>query len=282
MILNKIGYVAPASLDEATALLERDRHARAIAGGSELLTQLKRNEAHPTQLVDLRRIDALRGNSMRQDGRLRLGALTTLTDLLTEGTIRASYQYSVLSDAAAHTGDVQFRNRATVGGEIAAARQGSDLLAALLVLNASVRTTGSVEKRVIPIADLLAGHALLAHDELIVAADIGPAEQGSAYAKFTDRANLRALCGVAVTLALSAGGRLSSCRVAVTGALPFPRRMPAMEEALTGQSAPLRVPEPAASAFITTQAASAEYRAHLVKTLAERALATAVERASNT
>jgi carbon-monoxide dehydrogenase medium subunit len=184
----------------------------------------------------------------------------------------------VLADAVSAIGDVQARNRATIGGTLASAERGSDLSAALLALDASMIVAGHSGRRTLPVGEYLAGGSPLEPGELIVSVDVAPAEPGSAYEKFTDRASLQAICGVAVTVSLSAGGSVQRCRVAVTGAMPFPRRLAEVENAVVGTALPV-APALDPGLFLDIAGASAQYLAALTKVLAERAIGTAIERA---
>jgi aerobic carbon-monoxide dehydrogenase medium subunit len=214
-------------------------------------------------------------------GRLRIGALTTLTELLADPAARSAHLPGVLGDAIAVAGDVQARNRATVGGTVASAEPGSDLSAALLVLDATAEVVGQNGARTISVASLFDGKESLAGGELIVAVELAPAEPGSAYVRMANRANLHAACGVAVTVAL-ADGAVAASRIAVTGALATARRLPDMEAEVVGARAPVTVSEPSALSFVDDHLASAAYRSHMTKVLTERAFAVAVERARAT
>jgi carbon-monoxide dehydrogenase medium subunit len=279
MTLDTIDYVVPATLDEALKLLRERPGSVAIAGGNGLITRLKRGEATAAVLVDLRRLDELRTLVSVGDGRLRIGALTTLSGLLADPVLRAAHVPGVLADAVSMIGDVQLRNRATIGGTLASAEPGSDLSAALLALEASMTVAGRAGRRTVPVERFLAGGSPLERGELIVSVDVAPAEPGSAYEKFTDRANLQAICGVAVTVNLSAAGPVRGCRIAVAGAMPFPRRLPEVENAVVGAALPVLVPPLDPGSFLGTAGASAQYLAALTRVLAERAIGTAVERA---
>jgi carbon-monoxide dehydrogenase medium subunit len=280
MIPDAFEYEAPGSLAEAVAVLADSPTNQAIAGGNGLLTELKRGELHVARLVDLRQLDELRGMSVNDDGRLRVGALTTLTELLNDQTVRAAHIPGALSDALEVAGDVQTRNRATVGGTVASAAQGSDLLAALLVLEATVEIAGPDGKRVTPIGCLLDGSDGLRTGELITAVELAPAEPGSAYLRQANKATLHAVTGVAVTVALAGDGTVASCRVAVTGALPTTQRLSEVEDRLAGGGLPVALGnDPLGPSFVDDRMASAVYREHLTKVLAERAFAVAVQRA---
>jgi aerobic carbon-monoxide dehydrogenase medium subunit len=280
MIIDTFGYAAPTSLDEAVQALAADPAAQPLAGGDGLLTLLKRGQARPSALVDLRRIGELRGVHLFGDGKLRIGAMTTLSALLADPAVRLSHLPGVLGDAVSLVGDPQARNRATVGGSLAAGHPGSDLAAALLALAATVNVIGPDSHRSVPVADLLDpdGAGRLGHAELIISVDLPPAEPGSGYQRLADRATLDAVCGVAATVALAADGTLARCRLAVTGATAFPGRLGATERDLVGAAVPVVVP-PVTAAFADDRHGSAEYRAELTRVLAGRAIARAVARA---
>src|SRR6266542_4400856 len=258
MILEQFDYVAPTSLSEAVDALTDNPTASPLAGGDGLITLLKRGQVRPSLLVDLQNIQALRGVDLFGDGKLRIGAMTTLSALLADPAVRLSHLPGALGDAVEVTGDPQARNRATVGGSLAAGHPGSDLAAAVLV---DVGGTGR-----------------LAQGELIVSIDLPPAEPGSGYERLADRATLDAVCGVAAAVALAPGGTLARCRVAVTGGTLFPCRLGALERSLVGAAIPVVVP-PVTAAFVDDRRASAEYRAELTRVLAGRAVARAVTRA---
>jgi carbon-monoxide dehydrogenase medium subunit len=281
MIPDTFQYVAPASLAEAIELLAADPANVALAGGNGLLTLLKRGELKPGTIVDLRRLDVLRGLSLAASGQLRVGALTTLTELGDDPRIRAAHLPGVLGDALAVTGDVQARNRATIGGTLASAAPGSDLSAALLAMDASVDVVGIYGSRVIPLTGLLEGSALVRPGELITTVCIEPAEPGSAYHRLANPATLHALCGVAVTVALAEDGTVRRCRVAVTGAMTYPRRLPELEVELVGTAPPMLVPLQHGPSYIDDALASADYRRQMTSLLAERAFTDAVARARN-
>ncbi|HEY2696921.1 MAG TPA: FAD binding domain-containing protein [Pseudonocardiaceae bacterium] len=280
MIVGQIQYTVPDTVDDAITELAQDENSLVIAGGNGLLTQLKRGELTTPKLVDIGRIAELRGVRVVDEGRLRVGALTTLTDLCIEPVVRTAHMPGVLTDAVDNMGDVQCRNRATVGGTVASAHPGSDLSAALLALDATVCLVNQHGRRVVPAQELIAGGGP-DRGELIVWVEIGPASPGSAYAKFVDRANLHALCGVAVAVTLSADNTIAKASIAITGALEVPARLTELERSLVGQTLPATIEIPADLPYASSAAAGAEYRAHLATVLAQRAFDSAVQRAQN-
>ncbi|HTS15377.1 MAG TPA: FAD binding domain-containing protein, partial [Candidatus Sulfotelmatobacter sp.] len=115
MIPASFEYVRPASLDEALGLLGGEG-AKVIAGGQSLLPLMKLRLARPERLVDIGRLEGLRGTRRLADGRLAIGALTRYADLMADPAVAG---YAALSDALPTIGDVQVRNRGTVGGALA-------------------------------------------------------------------------------------------------------------------------------------------------------------------
>lgn len=276
MILDQIGYATPGNLDEAIGLLTQEPDSVPLSGGDGLLTLLKRGEQRVSGVVDLRRVEDLRGVAAIGDGGVRVGALTTLSQMLTEPVLRAAHLPGALGDAISVTGDVQARNRATLGGVIASGGAGSHLAAALLAIGATILVAGPTGRRELPASEMLSGQKPLAHGELIVSVDLTPAEPGSAYKVLANRANLDAICGVAVTLALAADGKAAHCAIAVTGGMPFPQRVSDLEQGATGGG---DLPTLDPGRFVSLPGTSAAFRAQIVGTLTRRALAAATARA---
>jgi carbon-monoxide dehydrogenase medium subunit len=274
-------YTAPDTLADAVRILAADPANVALAGGNGLITLLQRRELLPATVVDLRKLDVLRGMRLASGGRLWIGAMTTLTELTDDPRVRAAHGNGALGDVLAVTGDPQARNRATIGGTIASAAPGSDLAAALLVMDATLDVIGPDGSRVIKSDDIYSGTTSLDHGELITGVHVEPAEPGSAYVRLTERATMHALCGVAVTVALGMDGAVNRCRIATTGTSTRPARLTELERAVLATHPPISVPVPDASRFVDDALASGEYRRQMTSILAKRAFARAVDRARN-
>ena len=281
-------YIAPRRLDEAVRLLAKTPGAVPLAGGNRLLVDPSRSLLTTPLLVDLRRVDGLTGITVQKDGRCSIGAMTTLATLARDVGVRTAY--TALAEAAEVSGDPQARNRATLGGSLAANDSADDLPAAVLALDAEVHVTGSTGARTVAVGALLtgAGQTSLAAAELITAVTLPRPEAGTgtAYEKVRNPATLAAVCGVAAALTLAADGTASSCRVSLVGAARSAIRLPEVESALLGQKVTAQAIEKAAgraAAGVTMRNdlfATAEYRGHLAKVMAQRALTRAFERAS--
>jgi carbon-monoxide dehydrogenase medium subunit len=259
----EFNYHQPASLDEVARLLGADEDAKIVAGGMTLIPTLKQRLAKPSDLVDLAKIDSLRG--IREEGdALVIGAMTRHVDVERSPVVKRAIP--ALAELAGLIGDPAVRNRGTIGGSIANNDPAADYPAAVLGLAGTVRTT----KREIAADDFFTGmfETALEPDEIITAVRL-PKPQAAAYQKFRNPASRYAIVGVFV--ARTGGG----VRVAVTGAGPAVFRVPEMEQALARSFTPDAIKDIAIpDADLNTDIhASAEYRAHLVNVMARRAVA---------
>lgn len=286
MIPAAFGYVRPTSLDEAVDLLAKGgASTKVIAGGHSLLPLMKLRLAQPGRLVDIGRIAELKGVRTLADGRTAIGALTTYAELL-DSPVR---HYGLLGDALPSIGDVQVRNKGTIGGAIAHADPASDLPACLLALDAELVARSSRGERTLPIATFFEGpfQTALAEDEILTEIRLpGPRDDaGSAYVSLEQPASGYALVGVAAVVARAAAGKpLSLVRIGITGVGPVAYRAEAVEKALGGTDGSRKAIAEAASHAvdgITVNAdihADRDYRAEMARVIAKRALEAAVGR----
>lgn len=304
MIPALFDYAAPKTLEEAVTLLNQTKGAQAIAGGQELLTELKLRRISAPLIVDLRRIPGLHGIGRRhgdllsKSDTLYIGAMTTSAEMAYHPDVHANAR--VLAEAAKSMGDAQVRNRATLGGNLAFGHPKADLPAALLVLEATVHAVGPKGPRAIPADQLFLGpyQTALEVGEIITevifpwispapGAGLAPTLSGSAYEKLKIPANGYPLCGVAVFVECDKDGVVSKCRVAVAGVASHPMRLHAVETALEGQKPTAKNIVAAVKhadegiTFISDLFGSAEYRANLTSVLSERALTRAVEQSAS-
>jgi carbon-monoxide dehydrogenase medium subunit len=278
-------YVRPSTVDEALRhLAGADPEVKILAGGHSLLPLLKTRLARPERLIDIGRLAELRGVRRLSDGGLAIGALTTYTELLADASVTA---HGVLADVLPTIGDVQVRNRGTIGGSIAHVDPASDLPACLLALDAEVVVRSARGGRTVPITDFFRGpfHSVLESDELIVEIRLPPAPgaYGSAYRSVEQAASGYALAGAAVVVGRSGGGNGAFDRVAVgiSGVGDHPYRATATEDVF------VRSGDPRAAAELATQGirvasdmhADREFRTALVKVQVRRAFEAAIERA---
>ncbi len=285
MIPAAFEYSRPASLGEALGLLaEHGGAAKVLAGGQSLLPLMKLRVANVERLIDIGRLDELRGIEQLPDGRLSIGALTTYRDLLES---EAVMEYGLLRDAVPGIADVQVRNRGTVGGAIAHADPASDLPAILLALEADVVARSAGGERTIPVTSFFQGsfQSVLRPDELItrVVLPAGRADAGSAYRALEQPASGYSIVGVAAIVSVG-DGVLRDVRVGVTGVSEVAYRASAVERALVGQ--PVGSADFAGAASHATDGvtvgsdihADAEYRAAMAVVYTRRALEVARSR----
>ncbi|GBD41344.1 Carbon monoxide dehydrogenase medium chain [bacterium HR39] len=259
-------YHRPSSLQEALQLLKSRPEAKVLAGGHTLIPTLKQRLARPSDLVDLSGIADLRG-IREEGGRIVIGALTPHGEVEASDLVRS--RIPALATLAGLIGDPQVRNRGTIGGSIANNDPAADWPAGVLGCGATVRT----DRREIAADDFFTGmfETALGPDELVTAVSF-PVPERAGYAKFPNPASRYAVVGVFV--AQFADG----VRVAVTGAAPCVFRLTALEQALAANFAPDAADGIAVdpSGLNSDIHASAEYRAHLVKVMAKRAIQAAL------
>jgi carbon-monoxide dehydrogenase medium subunit len=285
MIPNAFDYHRAGSLDEALGLVGKPG-TKVIAGGMSLLPLMKLRLASPERLVDIGRIAELKGIRRLDDGRMEIGALTTYAELL-ESPVRA---YRVLRDALPDIGDVQVRNRGTVGGAIAHADPASDLPAALLALDGEIVARSRNGERTIPADGFFTGSFTtgLAEDEIVTAIRIlGPRDDaGSAYVSLAQRASGYSIVGVAAVVIKEGGSAITKAMVALTGVGEAPYRAKAVEAGLVGnEGSEEAVAAAAAHAAdgVTVNSdihADREYRTAMAAVYTRRAIAAALARLS--
>lgn len=279
----------PRSLEEALGLLDpEDPAVRPIAGGTALSLMLQTRVFAPVRLVGLRRVGGLRGVRVDDEGALRIGALTTLTEL--ERSPLIALTVPVLHRALHALSNVRVRNVATVGGHLAHADPHMDLPPILITLGAFVRASSPRGERALPVADLIVGYyeTSLRTDELLTELVIPAQPPGvrAAYAKFTAlSADDWPAVGVAVWLRRD-GEAVAEARVAIGSAADRPQRIAAAEQILTAGStaAAFAAAADAAAAAIEPLddlRGSIAYKREMVRVHVRRALAaaTAEERA---
>jgi carbon-monoxide dehydrogenase medium subunit len=233
MIPAAFDYRRATSLDDALKALAGG-DAKVLAGGMSLLPLMKLRLASPGTLVDIGRLTELKGVRRLDDGRLAIGALTTYAELL-ESPAR---DYGLLRDVLPIIGDVQVRNRGTVGGSIAHADPASDLPACLLALDAELVARSAGGERTIPIDGFLEGafSTGLRPEEILTEIRLpGPRDDaGSAYVSLQNKASGYAVVGVAVVVSSGGGNAIGSATVALTGVGEVAYRARAVEAALAG------------------------------------------------
>jgi CO/xanthine dehydrogenase FAD-binding subunit len=287
--VRRFELVLPGSVDECVkALAQSGPETKLLAGGTDLLPQLKNGLLKPARVIDLSGVARLRAIEAGNGKGLRVGSAVTARTLELDRAVRANYLS--LAESGALVGSVQVRNLATLGGNICNAAPSADMAPPLLALDAEAVITGPKGERRVPIATFFTGvrRTVLAPDEILVEIVVpNPgAHSGGNYLRHTPRRELDiAVVGVASQLTL-ANGVCTKARIALAAVAPVPLRATAAEQALEGQAVtPDRIKRAAdlavdAARPISDQRGSAEFRSHLVRVLTRRTLTTALARAS--
>jgi carbon-monoxide dehydrogenase medium subunit len=264
--MHAFGYHRPVDLKEASALLKKSPESKLLAGGQSLIPALKQRLAAPSDVIDLRGVSELRGITVK-GGFVTIGAMTRHAEVAASKEVANAIP--ALAQLAGGIGDPQVRNSGTLGGSIANDDPAADYPAGVLGLGATVHTA----KRKIAADDFFVGmfETALEPGEIITAVSF-PVPQKAAYAKFANPASRFAIVGVMVSQ--GSGG----VRVAVTGAAPSVFRATEMEKALSADFSPraLEAIQVPASGLNSDIHAGADYRAHLITVMAQRAVAAAL------
>ncbi|MFI0355007.1 FAD binding domain-containing protein [Actinomadura sp. 9N407] len=283
-------YHAPTSLDEAVKLLaDLGDEAKPLAGGQSLVPMLSLRLATFEHLVDLRRVDELRGIEPR-DGSLWIGAGTTQTAI--ERSAEVARDTPLLARATPLIGHFQIRNRGTIGGSIAHADAAAEYPAVALALGARMEAISPRGRRTIPADAFFTGlwSTALAEDELLtgITVPVWPGRSGFAIEEFARRSGDFAIAGATVAVRLDGDARIAQCGIGLFGLGPSALRASAAEAELTG-SAPTSVsPEEVGRAALSALDAvpsdlhaSADYRRHVGAAIVARAWERAVQEATS-
>lgn len=281
MIAAAFDYYRPSSLADALTLLARHGDdARALAGGHSLVPAMKLRLAEPRVLVDLSRVPELRG-IVEEDGGIVIGAMTTHAELAASPLLAAKCPLFVKT--APQIGDVQVRNKGTIGGSLAHADPAADWPPVVLALDAELEVAAAAGSRRIPATEFFKDimQTALQPGEVLRAIRVRPSGSAVAYVKTEQKASGFALCGVAAVVNRTAN-RVS---VAITGVSAIPFRARDVERALQGGPLrPERIADAARSASAGAQMlsdihGSQEYRAHLARVNVRRAVERAIAQA---
>jgi len=279
MIPASFGYTRAASLSDAVAAVGGG--AKILAGGQSLLPLLKLRLASAEQLIDIGRIDELKGYRHTADGGVEIGALTTYAEW------QAATDLPEVAEAIGQIADVQVRNRGTVGGAIAHADPASDATAIALAFEGNAVLRGPGGERVVPLDGFFEGpfQTGIHPDEILVAIRRGPLRPGTrfAYRKLAQKASGYPIVGIAATI-VAEGGTITHAAIGVTGVHEHAYRAEDVEKALIGSDeSPAAVA--AAAAHVNDEVevnsdihADAEYRAAMAVVYTRRAIEDALGR----
>jgi carbon-monoxide dehydrogenase medium subunit len=257
MILSPVDYAAPLTVADALAVANGTPGSRFLAGGQALLVDLQTGKDTVTTLVDLHKIDGLRGISKTAQGELHIGAMSTLDEVASSPVLRT--ELPALAEAAATIGDPQVRNRATVAGNLAT--RGTDLPAVALALDARVQLAGSSGTEELTAEDFFAQGS----NSRLITAIVIPRTGRSAFEKLAGRAIPLPVSAVAVALTDD------TLRIGLSGPTERPVRLRQVEAAINGSREAMLGALPD-DLFVASRGASAEYLRHVTGVLVERAL----------
>jgi carbon-monoxide dehydrogenase medium subunit len=278
-------YARAGSIEEALDI-KAQTGGRFIAGGHSLLPMMKLRMTAPDTLVDIGRLDELRGIS--RNGGFSVGALTTHSMVASETTDGFP---AALSEAASMIGDPQVRNRGTVGGNVAHADPASDLPTVLAALGATMSARSKSDTRDIDSSDFFTGmfESALAEDELLTVIHVNAEAEGtgSAYAKLFNPASRYAVVGACAVVGVGDDGSCTSCRVAVGGLTPHAMVLDSVGDSLVGkpvtqdnaESAARTAVDDVGDSVIEDLHGSSEYRRRMLPVFVTRALMSAAARA---
>ena len=291
MLLPKFKYLRPETLEEACSMLsELNGKARVIAGGTDLMVNMKQKAARPGYLVDISYLPDLNTIEYKEET-LRIGALCTHSDIESSSVIQE--KFNILAEACRSIGSIQIRNLGTIGGNLCNASPSADSAPALLGLDAKVTIFGPTGENQAELAKFFTGpgETLLKPDEILTGIDISDPTPHSfaCYLKLSPRRAMDlAVVGVGIVLWLSADGTIcEDIRIALGAVAPMPIRAAKAEEIIRGQKLDNALIDETATVAaeetkpITDIRGSVEYRKEMVKVLTGRAIRQAKEQAAN-
>jgi CO/xanthine dehydrogenase FAD-binding subunit len=296
-VLQAFDYVAPQSVTEAVTLLSQNGNgARVLAGGTDLLVQMREARIKTSLIVDIKHIPEANELTYDPDDGLRLGAAVPCIRIYSDPAVAAAYPG--LIDAVSMIGGVQIQGRATVGGNLGNASPAADAIPPLIVHRATCQIAGPGGSRQVPVEDFCTGpgQTVLQQGEFLVALHLPPPTPGfgAHYLRFIPRNEMDiAVAGVGASVMLDGSGTIQAARVALAAVAPTPLLVAEAGEALVGRQVSDKAAREAAieeAAEIARDAArpisdmrgTAAQRKHLSLVLTRRALHKAIERAAKT
>ena len=279
-------YHAPATVKDALKLLDKLEDAKILAGGHSLVPMMKLRLAQPKNLIDLRKVTGLSGIK-EEKGAIVIGAMTTHWEVESSDVLKG--KAAVVSETAAMIGDPAVRNKGTIGGSLAHADPAADMPATAIALGFEFVCEGAKAKRTVKVDDWFQGlmSTALKDGELLtqVRIPVWPDGSGAAYLKFPHPASRFAVVGVCAAVTLDKSGTCTKASVGVTGAGTHAVRAKGVEAGLVGKrldAATIEAAAQKAAEGVDVQAdlqGSVDYKSHLCRVFAKRAIDAAVKRA---
>ena len=288
MIPASFDYKRANSIEEALSLLGENEDAKILAGGHSLIPAMKLRLTQPPLLVDIARIPDL-AYIREEDSQIRIGAATTHYQIESSDLLKQICP--LLPECASHIGDVQVRNKGTIGGSVAHADPAGDWPAAIVALDAELVAVSKNGERVIKADDFFVDLLTTALEPGEILREIrinkSTSRWAQAYAKMHHPASGFAVVGVAANLSINADGTCGRASIGITGVSSKAYRASGVEAALNGAALNEQVISNAASHAadgVDTNGdlfASADYRRHLAAVYAKRAIQAAAQSISN-
>ncbi len=288
--MHAFDYVAPQTVAEAVAVLsENGSEARMLAGGSDIIAQLKEGRRRVKVLVDVKKIPEANELSFDPEEGLTIGAGVSCCDVYENEHVASNYP--ALADSTELIGSIQIQGRATIGGNLCNASPAADTIPTLIVLGATAKTAGPDGEREVAVEDFCTapGQTVMQDGEFLVSVHFpAPAANSGAYfLRFIPRNEMDiAVVNAAASVTLNAEkNAFASARIAVGAVAPVPLYLPEAGEALAGNEVSDETIEKAAEIArqsarpITDMRGTIEQRIHLAGVLTRRAVRGAVERA---
>jgi CO/xanthine dehydrogenase FAD-binding subunit len=288
MLLPRFEFEEPKSLEDACELMASfGAKAKVLAGGTDLLVNMKKKVLAPAHVVSLGRVEPLKSLE-GSNGSIRIGALMTASAIAEAEGVKKGF--SALARAASWLGSPLIRNLATIGGNLASARPAADFPPPLMAYGAEVLLRKKGGERKVPLEAFFKGPGMTVVEPDEILADIvvpkPPSGSGAGYMKLGVRKALEiSIVNVAAFLSLDGAGVIRTARVVLGAVAPIPIRAPSAETVLVGQMPSQEVFAKAGDAAagdsrpIDDFRGSAEYRREMVKVLTRRALQTALDEA---
>ena len=284
--MKRFDYLAPTSLREAVEILAENPETLPLAGGTDLLVQIKERHRPVSAVMSLKRVQEV--HEFANNGVLTIGSAVKVGRIAADSWVQQ--YFTSLAAGAGLIGSVQIQNMATVGGNICNASPSADTAPPLLALDTQLLIASAQGERTLPLSDFFLGpgRTALQPGELLKAILLShpKTRSGSFYYRHTPRARMDiAVVGSAALLGLDEAGRIAEARIALGAVAPTPVRAPDAEALLIGETPCEELFAHAASAAVAAARpiddlrASADYRRHLVKIFTQRALRQAFVRA---
>ena len=278
--MQPLAYECPTTIEEAVAAFAPG-DTRALAGGTDLIVQIREGRKSVGRVVDLKRIPELTAITQQPDGGFRIGAAANFNAIAAHAALTTAYPS--VPNSGRLVGSLQVQNRASLGGNICNAAPSADAVPVVICLDARAEIAGPKGRREEPVEALFAGPGrnTLAPDEILVSILLPPVKRRSAscYLRFTPRREMDiAIAGAGVAIALGADGTIEDARITLAAVAPVPLRAPMAEKALRGEK-PSHALFTNAGRIAAREAkpigdtrGSVEYRRELVAVLTQRAL----------